>query len=73
MKDFEIFKAYQGRKSYIVGGINAAHSEDHARKYYKTTKEHIRTFIGFIYRGELYLQDPEKKGTRAVWVSTWNK
>lgn len=71
--DFELFKAIKGRKTYIVGGSYYLHAKAYACKHFKTTKEHIKTFIGFVYRGELYLEDPEKSGSRAVWVSTWKK
>lgn len=73
MKDFELYKAIKGRKTYIVGGACFSQSQGYGCKYFKATKEHIKTFIGFIYRGELYLEDPEKSGSRAVWVSTWKK
>lgn len=70
---FQIFRSYTGRKTYIVGGTGFLQSQTYARKFFKATKEHIKTVIGYLYGGELYLEDPEKKGTRAVWVSYWVK
>ena len=73
MKDFELFRSFEGRKTYIVGGACFSQSNSYGRKFFKATAEHVKTVIGFLYRGELYLEDPEKKGTRAVWVSYWVK
>ena len=73
MNKFVIYKAYKGRKTYIVGGSSWSQSQAYACRFFKVKKEHIKTFVGFIYRGELYLEDPDKKGTRAVYVSTWKK
>ena len=67
---FEIYKAYKGRKSYVVVlDENLASAQTYAKKYFKCSTAHIVCVIGYIYRNELYFQDPQKRGTRACWIA----
>ena len=76
MENFQIFKSYKGRKTYIVTKntkVSMSETFEAARKFFKTSPKNIAVVIGYVYKGELYLEDPNKKGTRACWVGFWMK
>ncbi|MCR4556364.1 MAG: hypothetical protein K5779_00885 [Saccharofermentans sp.] len=66
---FEIYKACKGRRTYIVSKRDYRPTLEYAKKYFKCSEEHVMCVVGYVYRGELYFEDPKKKNTRACWVA----
>ena len=71
----EIFESIKGRKKYIVTHKNADYQDviTYAKKVFKCTESHIEYTCGWIYKGLLYLENPERKGSREVGVAYWVK
>lgn len=78
---FEIYESISGRKKkYIVTKIDADYVTviDYAKKLFKYAKKlfkcseaHIDFTCAWIYKGKLYLDDPEKVGAKKVGVAYW--
>lgn len=73
---FEIYKGYNKRKkTYIVARINdatiatATQLMNTAKKYFRCSEEHVKIWIGYLYKGELYLEDPQKSSAECVYVA----
>lgn len=74
MAEFEIYESLTGRKKkYIVTKIDADYVSviNYAKKLFKCTEAHIDFTGGWIYKGKLYLDDPEKLGAKKVGVAYW--
>lgn len=67
----EVWKAINGRKSYIV----ASRGEDpyelgiYARRYFKSAADKITIQQAWIYNDELYLEDPHKSKAKRRLVA----
>ena len=71
---FEIYESISGRKKkYIVTKIDADYVAviDYAKKLFKCSEAHIDFTCAWIYKGKLYLDDPEKVGAKKVGVAYW--
>lgn len=66
----KIFKSLTGRKTYLVfpSTTRLEDASAKSKKYFRCSREHLKQEIGYIYRGQLYLEDPERKGVRLVMV-----
>lgn len=74
MNSFEIFKSLKGRKTFIVTRTKkAGELREYARKYYRTGDAHIILEVGYLYKGQLYLEEPEKKGVKACLVASYQR
>lgn len=74
MAKYEIYESLTGRKKkYIVTRIDADYVSviDYAKKLFKCTEAHIVFTCGWIYKGKLYLDDPEKLGAKKAGVAYW--
>ena len=40
-----------------------------AKRFYKCGEARLEIVEGFLYDGQLYLDNPRKKGVRGVWVA----
>ena len=73
------FEIYEGRtdmnrvKKYVVADAKADYVEtvEFAKKLFKCSKAHITVEPAWLYKGMLYLDDPEKSGTKKVTVAYW--
>jgi len=73
------FEIYEGRtemnrvKKYVVADAKADYVEtvEFAKKLFKCSEAHITVEPAWLYRGMLYLDDPEKSGTKKVTVAYW--
>ncbi|MBQ5767853.1 MAG: hypothetical protein IIV94_03065 [Clostridiales bacterium] len=80
---FEIYigKNKQGKdKKYIVAdyaavrGKKAWHSFiEYGRKFFKCSLDHIKVHTGYVYKDDLYLDNPAKPGSKLVSVLTYVK
>lgn len=73
---FEIYEGYNKRKkTYIVARIDDADFNTvsqlmkTAKKYFRCSEEHVKIWIGYLYKGELYLEDPQKSSAKSVYVA----
>lgn len=69
---FEIWKAINGRKSYIVGGSSwrvYMPLVSYAKRYFKVSREKIIIRQAWVYNDELYLENPHKRRVREVTVA----
>lgn len=75
---FEIYKGYNKRKkTYIVARLDATTSTagladelmNTAKKYFRCSEEHVKIWSGYLYKGELYLEDPQKSSAECVYVA----
>ena len=66
----KIFKSLTGRKTYLVfpSTTKLEEAREKAKRYFRCSLAHLKQEIGYVYRGQLYLQDPERKGVRLVMV-----
>lgn len=74
MAVFEIYESLTGRKKkYIVthAGASYIRTVEYAKKVFKCSEAHITVERGYLYKGELYLEDPMKFGTKSVTVAYW--
>ena len=74
MAKFEIYEGLTSQnriKKYIVTKIDADYFEvmAYSQKFFKCSEAHIDFTCGWLYKGELYLEDPEKTGAKAVGVA----
>lgn len=74
MAKFEIYEGLTSQnrvKKYIVTKIDADYLEvmDFAKRFFKCSEAHIDFTCAYIYKGELYLDDPEKTGAKKVEVA----
>ena len=72
MEGFEIYEGFTGRhKKYVVAGKATARTEiiKFAKRFYKCGEARLEIVEGFLYDGQLYLDNPRKKGVRGVWVA----
>ncbi len=74
MAKFEIYEGLtrQNRvKKYIVTKIDADYFEvmAFAKRFFKCSEAHIDFTFAWIYKGELYLDDPEKTRAKKVGVA----
>ena len=73
------FEIYEGRtemnrvKKYVVADAKADYVEtvEFAKKLFKCSEAHITVEPAWLYKGMLYLDDPEKSGTKKVTVAYW--
>ena len=72
--NYEIYESYSKKrttKKYIVVSLRSDYDEviNFARKFFHCSEAHIDFTIGYLYKDEFYLDDPEKRGTKAVGVA----
>lgn len=68
----EIYEGFGKRKKkYIVTKKDADYLTviSYCKKFFKCGEAHITFEPGYIYKGELYLEDPMKYGTKVVGVA----
>ena len=68
----EIYEGFTGKhKKYLVFNKVTTRVEivKTAKKFYKCGEARLNIVNGFIYNGELYLDNPRKKGVKGVWVA----
>lgn len=68
---FEIWKAINGRKSYIVAetSVDAYDLSKYARRFFKVSADRISVQQAWIYNDELYLEDPNKSKAKRRLVA----
>lgn len=74
MAKFEIYEGLTSQnrvKKYIVTKIDADYFEvmAFAKRFFHCSEAHIDFTIAYLYKGELYLDDPEKTGAKEVGVA----
>lgn len=72
MAKFEIYKGFNKKqKTYIVTKIDADYDEvmKYCKRFFRCSEAHIDFTCGYLYKGELYLDDPEKAGAKRVGVA----
>ena len=74
MAKFEIYEGLTSQnrvKKYIVTNIDADYFEviKYAKRFFRCSEAHITFEPGYLYKGELYLEYPEKAGAKAVGVA----
>lgn len=74
MAKFEIYEGLTSQnrvKKYIVTKIDADYFKvmAFAKRFFKCSEAHIDFTCAWIYKGELYLEDPEKTGAKEVGVA----
>lgn len=68
---FEVYESYTKRKkTYIVADIKLDYETamNFLKKFFKASEKHIEFTIGWVYKDELYLEDPEIEGAKEVGV-----
>jgi len=75
--NYEIYEGRTGKqnrkKTYLVFNFKV-HFEDVfkiAAKHFKCSSSHITFAPGWTFRSDLYFENPQKKGTKQVWVAYW--
>lgn len=68
---YESFSKKRTTKKYLVTDIDADYQDVMrlAKSFFKCSEAHIDFTSGYIYKDELYLEDPEIRGTRVVGVA----
>ena len=66
---FEIYKAYKGKKTYIVSDEQFHETVAYAKKHFKVSEARIVCEVGWILNKELWLEDPENKKAVKHWVA----
>ena len=69
--EIQIYKSFTKRKkTYLVFDLNYPDqlAYDFAKKFFRCSMSHILFVMGFLNKGELYLEDPDKPGTKIVGV-----
>lgn len=74
MAKFEIYEGLTSQnriKKYIVTKIDADYYEviKYAKRFFRCSEAHIDFTCGYLYKGELYLDVPEKAGAKTVGVA----
>jgi len=72
MAKFEIYKGFNKKqKTYIVTQVEADYDEvmKYCKRFFRCSEAHIDFTCGYLYKGELYLDDPEKAGAKTVGVA----
>lgn len=74
MAKFEIYEGLTSQnrvKKYIVTKIDADYDEvmKYCKRFFRCSEAHIDFTCGYLYKGELYLDDPEKAGAKTVGVA----
>ncbi|MBO5969605.1 MAG: hypothetical protein J6S14_14020 [Clostridia bacterium] len=77
---YTVYKALEGRKTYLVFDY---HIDDdmgdvvfmakQARKYFKVKEKHIEVELAWIYDDLLYFYNPDKKHAVPCWAAYWIK
>lgn len=69
---FDIYKTEGGKpKTYIVTKVDEDYEKviAFAKRYFHCSEKHIEFVSGWLYKGELYMEDPEKKSAKTVGVA----
>lgn len=69
---FEIYEGFTKRKKkYVVTAIHADYDEviRFCKKLFKCSEKHIDYTGAYLYKGELYLDDPKMPGAKRVGVA----
>lgn len=72
MAKFEIYKGFNKKqKTYIVTQVEADYDEvmKYCKKFFRCSESHVEFTVGYLYKGELYLEDPDEAKSRAVGVA----
>lgn len=74
MNSFEIFKSLKGRKTFIVTRTKkAGELREYAKKHFRAGDSHIIIEFGYLYKGQLYFEDPEKKGVKGCLAASYQR
>ena len=68
---FEIYEGFtKMKKKYIVFATNVPGLEayEYGKKFFKCSAAHLVSPLGYLYKGELYLEDPDVPEARVVRV-----
>ncbi len=68
---FEIYEGFTKRKKkYIVFATNIPRQEayKYCKKFFKCSADNLVFSLGYLYKGELYLEDPDVSESRAVRI-----
>lgn len=57
----EVYKAINGKKSYIVSNECMNNTWKYARKFFRVANDRLCSCIGWVLNGELYLENPHNK------------
>ena len=74
LSDYEIFLSFSKRpKKYIVAtrklsAVNVVAMKYYCKRFFKCSEKHIKITLAYINNDELYFENPEKSGTRMVYV-----
>lgn len=69
---FEIYEGFTSRKKkYVVTELKADYKTviDYCKKLFKCSEAHIDFTCGYLWNGELYLDEPAKPGAKIVGVA----
>jgi len=69
---FEIYEGFTKRKKkYVVTDIEADYITviDYCKKLFKCSEAHIDFTCGYLWNGELYLDEPARPGAKIVGVA----
>lgn len=74
MAKFEIYEGLTSQnrvKKYIVTQVVADYDEvmKYCKRFFRCSEAHIEFTVGYLYKGELYLEDPDEEKSRAVGVA----
>ena len=64
-------KTEQNRTKTFLVFPNSTADRAQARRYFKCTNRNIILTAGYVLNGELYFENPRKKGTKKVAVCYW--
>ena len=72
--NYEIYESYSKKrttKKYIVTSIDADYDEvmKFAKRFFRCSEAHIDFTCGYLYKDELYLDDPEIRGAKIIGVA----
>lgn len=73
-KDFEVYEGLTSqnrKKKYLVADWSACRIWliNNAKRFFHVSQDKIICLRGWIYKQELYLEDPHKKGAKHCWVA----
>ena len=73
-QQFEIYLSFSKRpKKYVVSELSTKRSEalKYCKRLFKCSEQHIDLRPGWIYKDELYLENPHKVGAQIVCVASY--
>lgn len=74
---FEIYEGFTKRKKkYIVSDFNISEEQFYellvfSKRFFRCSSAHLQFVDGYIWNGELYLENPARPGAKLVNVVTY--